>query len=70
MRMTGMAMHVIRTDGFLALYNGLSASLCRQMTYSLTRFAIYETTRDRLSQGNKGPPPFYQKVMMGALGGE
>ncbi|NXK19724.1 DIC protein, partial [Arenaria interpres] len=69
MRMTGMAMHVIRTDGFLALYNGLSASLCRQMTYSLTRFAIYETTRDRLSQGNKGPPPFYQKVMMGALGG-
>ncbi|XP_074016316.1 mitochondrial dicarboxylate carrier [Numenius arquata] len=69
MRMMGMAMHVIRTDGFLALYNGLSASICRQMTYSLTRFAIYETTRDRLSQGNKGPPPFYQKVMMGALGG-
>uniref|UniRef100_A0A8C3J1T4 Mitochondrial dicarboxylate carrier n=1 Tax=Calidris pygmaea TaxID=425635 RepID=A0A8C3J1T4_9CHAR len=69
MRMMGMAMHVIRTDGFLALYNGLSASLCRQMTYSLTRFAIYETTRDRLSQGNKGPPPFYQKVLMGALGG-
>lgn len=31
MRMTGMAMHVIRTDGFLALYNGLSASLCRQV---------------------------------------
>ncbi|NXJ68642.1 DIC protein, partial [Rostratula benghalensis] len=70
MRMMGMAMHVIRTDGFLALYNGLSASVCRQMTYSLTRFAIYETARDRLSQGNKGPPPFYQKVMMGALGGE
>ncbi|NXN21166.1 DIC protein, partial [Nycticryphes semicollaris] len=69
MRMMGMAMHVIRTDGFLALYNGLSASMCRQMTYSLTRFAIYETARDRLSQGNKGPPPFYQKVMMGALGG-
>lgn len=31
MRMMGMAMHVIRTDGFLALYNGLSASLCRQV---------------------------------------
>lgn len=32
MRMMGMAMHVIRTDGFLALYNGLSASLCRQVS--------------------------------------
>ncbi|NWX15433.1 DIC protein, partial [Aegotheles bennettii] len=69
MRMMGMAMHVIRTDGFLALYSGLSASLCRQMTYSLTRFAIYETARDRLGQGSQGPPPFYQKVLLGAVGG-
>lgn len=29
--MTGMALQVIRTDGILALYNGLSASLCRQV---------------------------------------
>ncbi|EOB07166.1 Mitochondrial dicarboxylate carrier, partial [Anas platyrhynchos] len=70
MRMMGMAMRVVRTDGFLALYNGLSASLCRQMTYSLTRFAIYETARDRLGQGSQGPPPFYQKVLLGAVGGE
>uniref|UniRef100_A0A8D0EXS1 Mitochondrial dicarboxylate carrier n=1 Tax=Strix occidentalis caurina TaxID=311401 RepID=A0A8D0EXS1_STROC len=69
MRMTGMAMHVIRNDGFLALYNGLSASLCRQMTYSLTRFAIYETVRDHLGRGSQGPPPFYQKVLLGAVGG-
>uniref|UniRef100_A0A8C3CW58 Mitochondrial dicarboxylate carrier n=1 Tax=Cairina moschata TaxID=8855 RepID=A0A8C3CW58_CAIMO len=69
MRMMGMAMRVVRTDGFLALYNGLSASLCRQMTYSLTRFAIYETARDRLGQGSQGPPPFYQKVLLGAVGG-
>ncbi|XP_034268769.1 mitochondrial dicarboxylate carrier [Pantherophis guttatus] len=69
MRMTGMALRVIRNDGFLALYNGLSASLCRQMTYSLTRFAIYETVRDSLSQGAQGPLPFYQKVLLGAVGG-
>ncbi|NWW79252.1 DIC protein, partial [Climacteris rufus] len=69
MRMTGMAMHVIRTDGFLALYNGLSASLCRQMTYSLTRFGIYETAKNHLGQGRQGPPPFYQKVLLGAVGG-
>ncbi|NXF84109.1 DIC protein, partial [Sclerurus mexicanus] len=69
MRMMGMAMHVIRTDGFLALYNGLSASLCRQMTYSLTRFGIYETAKKHLGQSSQGPPPFYQKVLMAAAAG-
>ncbi len=34
MRMTGMAMQVVRSDGVLALYNGLSASLCRQVSAS------------------------------------
>ncbi|NXA76297.1 DIC protein, partial [Thryothorus ludovicianus] len=69
MRMMGMAKHVIRTDGFLALYNGLSASLCRQMTYSLTRFGIYESAKNHLGRGSQGPPPFYQKVLLGAVGG-
>lgn len=37
-----MAVHIVRSQGLLALYNGLSASLLRQITYSTTRFAIYE----------------------------
>ncbi|XP_060027769.1 mitochondrial dicarboxylate carrier isoform X2 [Erinaceus europaeus] len=69
LRMSGMAMRVVRSDGLLALYNGLSASLCRQMTYSLTRFAIYETFRDKMTRGSQGPPPFYQKVLLGAVSG-
>ncbi|XP_021096804.1 mitochondrial dicarboxylate carrier isoform X1 [Heterocephalus glaber] len=69
LRMTGMALQVLRTDGILALYNGLSASLCRQMTYSLTRFAIYETVRDRLTKGSQGPVPFYSKVLLGGISG-
>lgn len=69
MRMTGMALQVVRSDGVLALYNGLSASLCRQMTYSLTRFAIYETVRDRVAKGSEGPLPFYKKVLLGAVSG-
>ncbi|MBN3285421.1 DIC protein, partial [Polyodon spathula] len=68
-RMTGMVIHVVRSDGVLALYSGLSASLCRQMTYSLTRFAIYETVRDRISSGSQEPLPFHQKVLLGAFGG-
>lgn len=67
--MVGMARHVVKSDGFLALYSGLSASLCRQMSYSLTRFAIYETVRDMIGTTSQGPMPFYQKVMLGAFGG-
>ncbi|XP_059005983.1 mitochondrial dicarboxylate carrier isoform X2 [Mustela lutreola] len=69
LRMTGMALQVVRSDGVLALYNGLSASLCRQMTYSLTRFAIYETVRDHMTKGSEGPLPFYKKVLLGAISG-
>ncbi|XP_041812371.1 mitochondrial dicarboxylate carrier [Chelmon rostratus] len=68
-RMTGMTVDVVRREGFLALYSGLSASLCRQMTYSLSRFAIYETVRDKMNRENKGLMPFYQKVLLGAVGG-
>lgn len=40
------------------------------MTYSLTRFGIYETAKNYLGQGKQGPPPFYQKVLVAAVGGE
>uniref|UniRef100_A0A3P9IWG6 Mitochondrial dicarboxylate carrier n=1 Tax=Oryzias latipes TaxID=8090 RepID=A0A3P9IWG6_ORYLA len=64
-RMLGMAIHVVKNDGVLALYSGLSASLCRQMSYSLTRFAIYESVRDLMGTKSHGPMPFYQKVLLG-----
>jgi dicarboxylate transporter 10 len=37
----------IRRDGFLSLYNGLSASLLRQGTYSTVRFGVYETIKGK-----------------------
>ena len=36
---------IIRSEGVLGMYSGLSASLVRQLTYSTTRFAIYEVRR-------------------------
>ncbi|KAL4659215.1 mitochondrial dicarboxylate carrier-like isoform X1 [Arapaima gigas] len=69
LKMTEMAMHVVQREGVLALYSGLSASLCRQISYSLTRFAIYETVRDVWTSRNQGPLPFYQKALLGAFGG-
>uniref|UniRef100_A0A4W5KNS0 Solute carrier family 25 member 10 n=1 Tax=Hucho hucho TaxID=62062 RepID=A0A4W5KNS0_9TELE len=69
MRMMGMTMSVVQREGVLALYSGLSASLCRQMTYSLSRFAIYETVSDQMKDRTHGPMPFYQKVLLGLFGG-
>ncbi|XP_073997437.1 dicarboxylate carrier 1 [Rhodnius prolixus] len=41
--------NIIRNNGLLALYNGLSASLLRQLTYSTARFGIYEVCKQSLS---------------------
>jgi dicarboxylate transporter 10 len=36
--------NIVRTQGVLAMYSGLSASLLRQLTYSTARFAIYDVS--------------------------
>lgn len=40
----GQTMKIVRTQGLFAMYNGLSASILRQATYSTTRFGIYEVS--------------------------
>lgn len=40
------------------------------MTYSLTRFAIYETVRDQLTKGSQWPLSFSSKVLLGGVSGE
>jgi dicarboxylate transporter 10 len=37
-----LTMNVIKQDGFLSLSHGLTAAVLRQLTYSTTRFAVYE----------------------------
>jgi len=66
--LVGMTLNIIRKQGILALYNGLSASLLRQLTYSTTRFGIYEVMKQNLSSPNENLP-FHTKVLMAAAGG-
>ncbi|RDW75610.1 mitochondrial carrier-4 [Coleophoma crateriformis] len=47
--------HVLKHDGFLGLYSGLSASLLRQITYSTTRFAVYEELKQALTTKDSSP---------------
>lgn len=41
---------VVREQGVFAFYNGISASLMRQLTYSTTRFGIYEVGKQGLGK--------------------
>ncbi|KAH8811661.1 mitochondrial carrier domain-containing protein [Xylogone sp. PMI_703] len=53
--MVGTFVHVFKNDGLLGLYSGLSASLLRQLTYSTTRFGVYEELKRRFTTLNKSP---------------
>ena len=59
---------LFRNHGVLALYNGLSASLLRQLTYSTTRFAIYEMAKQSVSP-NGEKIGFGQSLAMAAVAG-
>ncbi|CAF3367825.1 unnamed protein product [Rotaria socialis] len=64
--LVSMAAKVIRDDGFLALYNGLSASCLRQATYTTTRFAIYGSVRSLRPNSNLN---FFEKISLAAGSG-
>ncbi|KAI8346910.1 mitochondrial carrier domain-containing protein [Choanephora cucurbitarum] len=60
-----------RTEGFTSLYNGLSASLLRQGTYSTIRFGLYDQFKWSVA-GDQKPTVrqlIFCSTMAGALGG-
>lgn len=67
-----LTISIIRKQGIFALYNGLTASLLRQLTYSMTRFGAYEVGKQAIEKSGN-PMPFYQKLLLaggaGAAGG-
>lgn len=59
---------IIEVQGFLALYNGLTASLFRQLTYSTTRFGLYEILKQNVADDPRNLP-FHQKVLIAGISG-
>ncbi|KAK2813499.1 hypothetical protein FQN49_008297 [Arthroderma sp. PD_2] len=69
---TGMLrtiVHVCKNDGFLGLYSGLSASVLRQLTYSTTRFGIYEELKSRVNKSSSSPPSLLTLIAMASVSG-
>ncbi|KAI8036897.1 mitochondrial dicarboxylate carrier isoform X1 [Drosophila gunungcola] len=46
--------NIYKQNGVLGFYSGISASWFRQLTYTSTRFALYEAGKDYVDAGNLG----------------
>jgi len=43
---TALASHIVKNEGFLALYSGLSAALTRQVLYTGSRLGLFDVFTD------------------------
>ncbi|BFF91044.1 mitochondrial dicarboxylate carrier [Drosophila madeirensis] len=59
---------IVREQGVLALYNGISASLLRQYTYTLSRFGIYQMGSGMMDTSTMARKTFLAAVA-GGIGG-
>ncbi|KAG8960899.1 Mitochondrial dicarboxylate transporter [Tulasnella sp. 419] len=57
----------IHKDGVSSIYQGISAALLRQLTYSMVRIGSYEGIKAKITNGKK--PSTSQLVLAGALAG-
>ena len=58
-------MNVVKNEGLFTLYNGLSAGLLRQATYTTTRLGIYTYLFETFSGTDGKPPGFFMKAALG-----
>lgn len=51
-----LTVNIVKQQGILAFYNGLSASLLRQLSYSMVRFGVYDVSKQKMVTKNNGAP--------------
>ncbi|OJJ32419.1 hypothetical protein ASPWEDRAFT_663394 [Aspergillus wentii DTO 134E9] len=66
--MVGTFGYILKNDGFFGLYGGLSAALLRQITYSTTRFGIYEELKSQFTSSSS-PPGTLTLIAMASTSG-
>lgn len=49
----------VRNTGITSLWEGVSASILRQATYSTARFTFYEAIKSEAMKGREGPAPVW-----------
>ncbi|KAK4982464.1 Mitochondrial dicarboxylate transporter [Elasticomyces elasticus] len=66
--MLQMFTHILQTNGIRGCYHGISASLLRQLSYSTTRFGVYEELKEVFTTA-KTSPSFPALVAMASTSG-
>jgi dicarboxylate transporter 10 len=61
--------YIVRNEGPVGLYRGLSASLLRQFTYSTVRFGVYEEIKSRCTTTGGGQVSFPVLALIAAASG-
>jgi len=67
----GTTMNIVKNQGALGLYEGISAAWLRQVLYGSFRLGVFSYLLDfqKRAAGPDNPPPFWQKVLMGTAAG-
>jgi len=60
---------IIRNEGVVGIYSGLSAGLLRQATYTTSRMGIYQSLLDNFSENNTKQLGFFSKAAIGVFSG-
>ena len=77
LKIIGVAIEAAKQNGIMSLYNGISAALLRQATYSTVRFAFYESAKDHIlsrqefqdSRHKTKKLTFFQSIVIAGIGG-
>ncbi|XP_026468919.1 mitochondrial dicarboxylate carrier-like [Ctenocephalides felis] len=64
-----LVVNIFKNQGITAFYAGLSASLCRQLTYSTTRFGVYEVAKQAIEKSNGPAPGFVTLIALASASG-
>ncbi|XP_018025199.1 mitochondrial uncoupling protein 4 isoform X3 [Hyalella azteca] len=68
--LVGTAVGIVREEGFLKLWQGMTPAVYRHLVYSGTRMVLYEKLRDNLfSVREDGSHPVWQSIMGGIVVG-
>ncbi|XP_001983245.2 mitochondrial 2-oxoglutarate/malate carrier protein [Drosophila grimshawi] len=60
---------ILRSEGLLGFYNGVSAGLLRQATYTTTRMGVYQMALDAYRNRFEKPPNVLGSLAMGIIAG-
>ncbi|KAJ1928662.1 hypothetical protein IWQ60_001867 [Tieghemiomyces parasiticus] len=62
-------LYIGRHEGLLALFNGLSASILRQATYSTVRFGTYDYLKHKFAREDETKTPVYKMLLAASIAG-